>query len=272
MSAPRLGPQRLPAPLRRHVAALVAYDGVGEPGVHRGLPSTSLTVVLPVGDPIVVGWADAPAPDPPRWSAVAGLHDGPAAVHHGRRQRGLQLALTVTGARSLLGVPAAALAGEIVTLEELGRLERLPELVHDSRDPVSAVPDVVVALLAALDGGCADLRIRPEVGRSLALLTRGAGVQEAAEEVGYGRRHLATLVHAETGLAPRTIRRIARFERAQRVLRGPAPGTLGDVAARAGYADQSHLAREWAALAGCPPSVWCREELPNVQDAVTGPG
>ena len=270
MSAPRLGSQPLPGLLRPYVTGLVAYDGVGEPGVHRGLPSTSLTLVLPVGEPVLVGWSVAD-PGPARWSVISGLRDVPAAIHHGRRQRGLQLSLTVSGARALLGVPAAALAGEILTLEEVGRLQQLPALVHDADDVTTAAPVVLAALLDAVDEDAA-ATVRAEVGRSLALLSRGAGVQESADQVGYGRRHLGALVRSETGLTPRTITRIARFERAQAVLRGASPGTLGDVAARAGYADQSHLTREWLALAGCTPSAWRRDELPNVQDAVSAPG
>ena len=32
-----------------------------------------------------------------------------------------------------------------------------------------------------------------------------------------------------------------------------------------GYFDQAHLAREFRALAGCPPSQWLAEEFRNVQ-------
>ncbi|WP_211489636.1 helix-turn-helix domain-containing protein [Georgenia thermotolerans] len=68
--------------------------------------------------------------------------------------------------------------------------------------------------------------------------------------------------------------RIARFEHARALLLGPGRPGLADVAARAGYADQSHLAREWRALAGCSVGTWLREELPFVQDgaALAGAG
>ena len=105
--------------------------------------------------------------------------------------------------------------------------------------------------------------MRPEVGRALALLTRGVPVAATADEVGYSRRHLGTLLRAETGLAPKQLHRLGRFERS-RSLVGRRP--LAEVAARCGYADQAHLAREWRDLAGCPPSTWIAEELPFVQD------
>jgi AraC-like DNA-binding protein len=109
---------------------------------------------------------------------------------------------------------------------------------------------------------------RAEIGEALARLTRGAGVAEVADEVGYSRRHLGGLLRAEIGLTPKEYQRVARFERSRAlVLAASAAGrvSLADVAARAGYADQAHLAREWVRLAGCPPSTWIAEELPFVQ-------
>ena len=45
-----------------------------------------------------------------------------------RPQRGIQLGLTTAGARALLGVPAAELAGELLELEDVGPdLADLPE-------------------------------------------------------------------------------------------------------------------------------------------------
>ena len=115
--------------LRPYVASLVAYDvDLGEPGVHRGLPSTSLTFVLPLDAPLEVSWAADPASRRASWSSVSGLHAAPAAIHHDGHQTGIQLALTVAGARALLGLPAAELAGELTDLEEaVPRLADLPE-------------------------------------------------------------------------------------------------------------------------------------------------
>src|SRR6478735_10879176 len=106
--------------LAPYVSSLTAYDvDLGAPGVHRGLPSTTLTFVLPVGEPLDVGWRAVPGSRARRWSTVSGLHAGPAEIHHDGTQVGVQLGLTTTGAQALLGVPAAALAGELVALEEV---------------------------------------------------------------------------------------------------------------------------------------------------------
>ena len=174
----------------------------------------------------------------------------------------MQLALTVAGARALFGVPAAALAGELLGVEDVApSLRDLPERLHET-PPGQWVAVVERTLTAELARGEAP-GPRAEVGRALARLTRGAAVQAVADDVGYSRRHLSDLVRAECGLSPKQVQRLGRFE-ASRALLGRLP--LAEVAHRCGYADQSHLTRDWDALAGCPPTTWLREEFPFLQD------
>jgi AraC-like DNA-binding protein len=265
------GPQRLHPALRPYVAALSAYDVTGAPGIHRGLPGTTLTCVLPLDEPIDVGWAQAPSTRRASWSSVAGVHAAPAAIHHGRRQAGLFLELTLAGCRALLGRPAKDLAGQLCELDELApKLADLPERLQDRptwNERSAVVQRALIGALAHYEAPAP----RAEVGRALARLTTGAPVAEVADDVGYSRRHLRNLVHAETGLSPKEYQRLARFESTRdRVVAAARDGRpLADVAARSGYADQAHLARDWRELAGCPPSQWLREEFPNLQAAAS---
>jgi AraC-like DNA-binding protein len=92
---------------------------------------------------------------------------------------------------------------------------------------------------------------------------------ELAERVGWSPRYLQRRLLAETGLTPKAAARVARFDRARRMLQrkagaGHSPA-LADIAAACGYYDQAHLAREFRELAGCPPTTWLAEEFRNVQ-------
>jgi AraC-like DNA-binding protein len=255
--------------LRPYVATLMAYDVTGDAGVHRGLPGTGLTFVLPIDEPIDVGWAGVPSSRRAGWSSVAGLYPAPAEIHHGGRQRGFFLTLTLEGCRALFGMPARELSGQLTDLDEVApELADLPERLHDTEsweDRGRIVERALVAALARHDAPGP----RAEVGRALARLTTGARVSAVADDVGYSRRHLGNLVRAETGLSPKEWQRVARFEQSRdQVLAAAESGTsLAAAAARAGYADQAHLSREWGELAGCPPSQWLREEFPNLQAA-----
>ncbi|WP_395691735.1 helix-turn-helix domain-containing protein [Nocardioides sp.] len=259
--------------LAPYVASAVAYDvDLGGAGVHRGLPSTTLTLVLPVGEPLEVGWSGLPGTRARRWSTVSGLHAHPAEIHHAGHQRGVQLALTPAAAPALLGVPSAALAGELLEVGDVapalgdlpGRLQETP-----SERWLALVERALLERLSASGWGLGAVAPRAEVGHALARLTRGASVAAVATDVGFSRRHLASLVRAEVGVTPKQVQRLGRFE-ASRALVGRLP--LAEVAGRCGFADQAHLTREWVALAGCPPTTWLREEFPFLQDIGPGPG
>ncbi|WP_238154397.1 helix-turn-helix domain-containing protein [Ornithinimicrobium sufpigmenti] len=261
--------------LSPYLTALVGYDVVmGAPGVHRGLPSTSLTLTLPLRDPLDVSWSDDPSSRVSRWSVVSGLHAAPASIHHDGHQAGIQVGLTPAGARALLGIPAAALRQQLAGLDELDArevtgLRHLPERLHECDDWPERLRLTHDLLLSALSRGTAP-GARPEVTQALDRLARGRSVASVAEEVGWSRRHLGAQVHAELGLGPKTYQRVARFQAAQhRLARAARHGrpALATLAVDAGYADQAHLTREWVTLAGCTAVQWLAEEFPFLQDS-----
>jgi AraC-like DNA-binding protein len=109
--------------------------------------------------------------------------------------------------------------------------------------------------------------VRPEVSYAWRRLrqTRGrVGVAGLAAETGLSARRLGSLFRDEFGLAPKEAGRVFRFTHArQRIGRAATGGGLGTgqgatatfatLAAECGFYDQAHLAREFRALAGCPP-------------------
>lgn len=255
--------------LAPYVRSIVTYDVTfGGPGVHIGMPSTGLTFVLPLDEPLEVAWDAAPRTRTVGWSSVSGLHTTPAAVHHGDHQRGIQLSLTPAGARAIWGVPASALAGELLDLADVATgLADLPERLSGETTWQARLALLQRSLLGSLRRH-GQASPRPEVGRAMALRTRGVPVAATADDVGYSRRRLTTLVRDEVGLTPKAYQRLARFADAHgRLRRAALDGavSVARVAAESGYADQAHLAREWTGFAGCSPTEWLRREFPIVQ-------
>jgi AraC-like DNA-binding protein len=251
------------------------------PGTHRGLPSRHLTLVISLGAPVHLAAMPDRSQTPGSFAALAaGLQTGSAAITHDGSEHTVSIELTPAGARSLLGLPAAELAGRVVDLDEV-----LGPKVRELAERLAAAPDwrERFAVLDEILTGCAGRT--NEADRSLAyawrrLLDTGGGVRvaELADEIGYSRRQLTERFTREYGLSPKQAARVVRFERSWLLLRRlersrlRSPDrdhpSLAGVAATCGYYDQAHMARDWNDLAGCPPSAWlAAEELPFVQDS-----
>ncbi|MFC7622478.1 helix-turn-helix domain-containing protein [Microlunatus sp. GCM10028923] len=251
------------------------------PGVHRGLPSHHLEFIFCLGRPLMINTGDGSDGRSYR-GLVGGLHHQPVQVGHGGSMRNVSLELTPLGARRLLGVPAAELAGHIVDLDAVlgtaaGTItERLALAIN--WEACWVVLDQTLGKLAARDPdhGAAD---RPAERTWHRILTAGGAVQigALATESGYSHRQLRDQFVREYGISPKQAARIIRFERSSELIKNlgrarhhrPGPGmTLSQIAARCGYYDQAHLTRDWNQLAGCAPSTWLRsEDLPFVQDS-----
>ncbi len=261
------------AALRPFVAFYSGYRQRGiAPARHRGLPSPYLTLIFTLDEPLVVAAHPDPRQPPGEFGTlIGGLHLSPAIIMHDGRQSGVQVAVRPLGCRALFGLPAAEIAHQDVELTGLLGDRRVGEI----QDRLRSAPDwpsrfaALDALLLPDPGR--QVRIKAEVAYAARRLLRGdVPVAEVADEVGWSGRYLTDRFKAEVGLRPKEAARVARFDRARRALR---PTTrLADLAARHGFADQSHLVREFRAFAGCAPSRWLADEFGFVQSLPDLPG
>ncbi len=81
-------------------------------------------------------------------------------------------------------------------------------------------------------------------------------VSQVAETIGVSERTVRRGVTAAVGLSPKVLARILRFQNTMSRLRSPAPSDLCSIALECGYADQSHMAREFQQLAGLTPTAF----------------
>jgi AraC-like DNA-binding protein len=219
---------RPPADLR-HVACGWVADGAAS----TVLPDACVDVVLTGGRVVVAGPATSTIDDPPT---------------PGQHSCGVRFRVGAAGAA--LGVPADALRDLTVPLEELwgsaGR--RLA-------DQVAAAPTAESAL-AVLLRGLAQPRLPMDlVARRAARLSISRPFHEVSRELGFSERQLRRRVEQAVGYGPRTLVRVLRLQRfLQLIEHDPAP-PLASLAAAAGYADQSHLARDCRLLTGRTPSA-----------------
>ena len=260
---------RRPAPvLEPLVDRYVGYrlSGFGA-GVHRGLPSRHMTLIVSIGPEIdVIGQTD-PAQAPDRYRCVVGgLQAAPALIAHDGSQEGVAIELTPLGSRALLGMPARALWNTSLELEDV--VGRAGSELWERLQSAEAWPDRFRACDQVLGRLVRDDSLEPALRRSWQLLVASVGavpVAELATTIGWTRQHFARRFAGEFGLSPKLAARVVRFERARRMLQTPFL-SIAQVAASCGYFDQAHLNRDFVELAGCPPARLLAQDLPSVQD------
>ncbi|WP_086565815.1 DUF6597 domain-containing transcriptional factor [Streptomyces africanus] len=150
-------------------------------------------------------------------------------------------------APALLGVPAHELRDRRVELADLWpapEVRRLAARVNAAPDPVSGLEDLALRQAAGADPPDPLLR------QVVTALGAGRPVAAIADELGLGARQLHRRSLTAFGYGPKTLARILRLRRALALARHGVP--FADTAARAGYADQAHLARDVRELAGLP--------------------
>ena len=158
---------------------------------------------------------------------------------------------------AVLGVPAAAVVGHVVALEQLwgnSAAQRLYDQLAATSDTTTAA--VILASTIAERMSRAEERHR---GARLALAAAdrlaSANVDAVAADLGVSARHLRRTFHETVGMGPKAFTRITRFGRALDAARARTPVNWASIAATAGYYDQAHLIAEFRAIAGVTPSA-----------------
>lgn len=249
-----------PAELRQLVHRIWLLRGPGGPGCgpfQRVMPDGRAELIFNLGDPFESRDGDV-------------ARRQPLALLVGPNRRAMQI--RPTGTVDLVGVrfrPEALAAwlrvggGELLDraypLGELpAPLDRtLPEQLAETRDPASRLTILQQHLSRASTRIAFDRRIGAAV--DLALADGRARPAAIAAAVGMSYRQLSRLFQERLGFGPKPLVRLGRFQRVLRALEAPGRLPLASVAARAGYFDQAHLARDFRLFAGVSPARYLRE-------------
>ena len=194
------------------------------PAVRPVLPDGCMDLLWTEGRLLVAGpdtHAYVPGGGPARWAGLR-FHPGTAPA--------------------FLGVPAYELRDQRAELADLwpaAEVRRLRARVDAAPDPATALEEIALERPADAD---------PLLRRLVAALDAGHPVAATADELGIGARQLHRRSLAAFGYGPKTLARILRLQRALALARADVP--FAQTAARSGFADQAHLARDVRELAG----------------------
>jgi AraC-like DNA-binding protein len=256
------------APDARLEGLLTSYCGYGSrvpaPAMRRHLPGHVVPLIFMFEPGFVV--VPDPCAEPLRVGRafVAGINDRYATTSSSGVEGGLQVDMTPLGARVLLGLPMHHLTGAALEADEvLGPEARhLAEQLHS--------PSTWEERFDAVDRFMLRRAVRatfPDEGLVWAYqrIVRSGGSQPIAalaERLQWSPRRLVAEFRDGVGLAPKSVARITRFNRAVELAQRDAHRSWADIAAETGYYDQPHLVREFVAMSGSTPRQLVSRMLP----------
>ncbi|MCY1044970.1 AraC family transcriptional regulator [Corallococcus sp. bb12-1] len=176
-------------------------------------------------------------------------------------QRTVTARLHLGSHEAVLGVPASAIAGGIVALEDLwgdAATRRLFDRLGDARDTADAaaiLEGAIAERLALADGR----RARAQLALDAAERLTSANVNAVAVDIGVSERHLRRVFRETVGVSPKAFARLERFHRALRAARKDDHANWANIAAEAGYYDQAHLIAEFRTITGVTPQGFLGE-------------
>lgn len=261
--APRF--QRSEAPFRAHivpvlpelerdVAAVAVLEGCSSdpsrPPALDVLPGTRATLCITYGAPVQHAGRVAP-------STLSGLFSTTRSYVPMPAIGVIMVAFRPGGLRRFIGTPVDELAETNVDAAAIwgGAVTTLEDRVASTRETASRGELVQRFLLERRAASGWD----PTAARIASAIVEAGGdvsIRALAAEAAMSERQLERRFSTAVGVRPKRFARLARFARALSLAQSGLP--WAQVAAAAGFSDQSHLTRELVALVGATPECFGR--------------
>jgi AraC-like DNA-binding protein len=168
------------------------------------------------------------------------------------------VAFRTGAAGAVLGVPVTEITDCHVSIDALwgARGRSMRQRLLDADGPMAILRILEQDLVSRLTR---PLLIHPAIAHALADPVQGWGftrISNVQRQTGYSPKHFISLFRGAVGLTPKHYYRVKRFTAALQTLADGAGASLAETAASLGYADQSHLTREFRAFAGITPTQY----------------
>jgi AraC-like DNA-binding protein len=170
--------------------------------------------------------------------------------------------LTAGQARAAFGFPVTELADQVIPLPHPDAMRLADRWLATPADPAAVLRPYLTAVAPAAD------RETRWINAAAARLVGSPPTRVAAvaDDLGVSERHLRNRFAAAVGVSPK---HYARIQRVRRVLDGIGSAPWAELAAQAGFYDQSHLGREFRQLMGVSPGAFAQGRTPPPQRCAT---
>jgi len=239
-------------------------EGGGDVLAEPIFPDGRIEIVVHLGDRPTVAGTSSPQPA----VMVVGQMMAALRLRAVPRVHSIGVRFTPAGARAWLDAPAHEITNCILPADDLrssasARLLAAIDGRETARDRVAAIEQFLRQTVRHTRRSSPSV----EAAISATLLRRGrVSIDRLAEASGLGVRQLERQYLDAVGLTPKAFSRTVRFQIALRALQSGEPPAF--VATASGFADQSHLSREFRRFAGVSARDVDLAHVVFVQDAV----
>jgi AraC-like DNA-binding protein len=235
-------------------AGYIALQGRIEQKQEVQLPTGDPSIVVNFGAPFVISeHGNARSVGMHASLSVMGPHNRPFVAENPYSRELLVLHLTPVGAHVILGANMRELINRWLPLEDVVGPDatRLAEQLRESRSWCERFEQLDFFLGRRIGAKKMPRRdMRRAVNRMRVSRT---SVRSLASEMGISNKHLIQQFQNQVGFTPKTVARIARFNRALRLTDGARNVDWAATAQRCGYFDQAHLIKDFRELALATP-------------------
>jgi AraC-like DNA-binding protein len=246
--------------------AVVEYwevEGRLAPFREKVLPNACLEMMIDLGPPHYLIDGDERTLWDRAW--FSGLHERSIEIQSENGTHLVSARLNPLGALTLFGAAAPGASNRVIDLESFAgpSVASLREALLAAPAPAERFALLERFLRERIGAGMAPsafvqaavARIEAEHGR--------LKVSELHEELGVSRKHLTVTFTREVGVPPKAYAQVRRFVWTLARLRESESVDWAQLAAAAGYADQSHLVREFRRIASASPTEFLRRRSPD---------
>jgi AraC-like DNA-binding protein len=251
--------QSVPYRLRPWVSRLWVSQGAAEPrdGLEHVLPTGQMHLVFRLsGPPLrllhdgrqpIASTVHGPVIGGPRTRFYAKAVDGPVASIGAVLRPGAAMALFGASADELAErhTPLADVLGASAAV-----LHEQLALAPDTHQQLALLSQWLITRTA--HAGAVD----PMVQHALAGMARPGSIEALVRASHFSHRGFLVRFKQATGMGPKRLARLMRFQRLLIALRADGSPALGELALDIGYSDQSHMNREFRAMAGVTPQQY----------------
>jgi AraC-like DNA-binding protein len=255
-------------PLRAFVDIIWQYKGLVQDHVlERMLPTGAMGMIINLAEDTTRKYdaRDPTSVETHSGTVLIGAHSSPTIIDTTGQTAVVGVGFTPGGAAPVLGIPASEARDLHISLEDLwgtGAGELRQRLLYaDPHDRCRLLEGWLSQRL------CGSQPAHPAVAYAVTQFSgipHTRSIADVSDQVGFSLRRFIEIFDNEVGLTPKLYCRIQRFQYAIKLAHQSDEVDWADLAAAAGYYDQSHMIRDFEEFSGLSPSAYLKQRGPHL--------